>query len=106
MSARRRGDRARNPAARDTTALPQRPTSIAPTAIAGTADLAPELDDSTTAAVLVDLLGRLEDGQVAGAVEDLHRLPDELHRAVLIEAGTRTDLDRAEGGALSAGGWL
>jgi len=36
----------------------------------------------------------------------VHRLPDELHRAVLIEAGTRTDLDRAEDGALSAGGWL
>jgi len=63
-------------------------------------------DDRDTTAVIVDLLARLTDDQIAGATADLRRLPSALHRAVLLETHTRADVDRAECEALGAGDGL
>jgi len=62
--------------------------------------------DAVIAAVVADLLARVPDERLAGAIEAVRRLPATMHRAVLHEAASRTDRHRAGDGALMAGAGL
>lgn len=60
--------------------------------------------DATIARVIVDIVGRVRDGEVGAVYGQLRELPAELHDAVLAEARARTGLDRVEREALRLGG--